>query len=146
MKTQDFHVFRKNSAVACRGTTSRAKVARQKLNEGPYEASRREFQAQLEGVKTTAQQGSTPATSREMTRCAKVAWPKEIACISKAIMAAWNHSNHFGTHSILFQHQFLDTIKCKMHLNFRTLIKEMYVHVCACYTFTNNFRYSEIPI
>jgi hypothetical protein len=77
-KTRDYHASQKKLAVACRGTTRRAKVARQKLNEGPYEANRREFQAQLEGVKTTAQQGSTPATDGEMTRPAKVVRRKEI--------------------------------------------------------------------
>jgi hypothetical protein len=79
MKTRSFHASRKNSAVARRGTTRRAKVARHKLNEGPYEANRRQFQAQLEGVKTTAQRRSKPATGGEMTRRAKVARRKEIA-------------------------------------------------------------------
>jgi uncharacterized protein with PIN domain len=78
-KTWDYHAFRKNSAVACRGTTRRAKVAWQKLTEGSYEANRREFQAQLEGVKTTAQRGSIPATGGQMTRRAKVAQRNDIA-------------------------------------------------------------------
>jgi hypothetical protein len=68
MKTRDFHASQNNSAVACRGTTRRAIVARQELNEGPYEASRREFQAQLEGVKTTAQRGSTAAAGGDKAR------------------------------------------------------------------------------
>jgi hypothetical protein len=54
-------------------------VAQQKLNEECYEANRREFQAQQEGVNTTAQRGSTPATGREVTCCAKMARRKEIA-------------------------------------------------------------------
>jgi hypothetical protein len=77
-KTRDYHASRKNLAVACRGTTRHAKVARQKLNQDPYEANRREFQAQLEGVKTTVERGSTPATGGEMTRRAKVARRTEI--------------------------------------------------------------------
>jgi hypothetical protein len=40
----------------------------QKLNEGPYEANIRELQAQLEGIKTTAQRGSTPAIGGEKAR------------------------------------------------------------------------------
>jgi hypothetical protein len=76
MKTRDFHASRKNAAVACRGTTSRAIVARQKLNEEPYEANRREFQAQLEGAKTTAQRGSTSATDGEKARHSGMAWCK----------------------------------------------------------------------
>jgi hypothetical protein len=79
MKTRDFHASRKNSAIACSGTTRRAKVAWQKLNDGPYEANRREFQAQLEGVKTTAQRRSIPATGGEMNRREKVTRRKEIA-------------------------------------------------------------------
>jgi hypothetical protein len=78
-KTRDYHASRKNLAVACRGTTRRGKVTQHKLNEGPYESNRREFQAQLEGVKTTAQRGSTPATGGEMTRCAEMARRKELA-------------------------------------------------------------------
>jgi hypothetical protein len=54
------------------------KVAWQKRNQGPHEANRQEFQAQLEGDKTTAQQGSTPATGGEMSRRAKVARRKVI--------------------------------------------------------------------
>jgi hypothetical protein len=65
--------------AARRGTARHAQVARQKLNEEPYEANRRQFQAQLEGVKTTAQRESIPAASGEMTRRAKVARGKEIA-------------------------------------------------------------------